>query len=118
MYLTDGWYWDMNDATRAWSKRYFAKMKKEAVDAAGGRLLGHHQLPERGQGGRHRRQRQGHGPAEEDPINDMFAKNGEIRPDGRMVHDMYLMQVKKPKESKRRGTTTRCRRPSRAPRPT
>ena len=27
-------------------------------------------------------------------INDMFAKNGEIRPDGRMVHDMYLMQVK------------------------
>lgn len=33
-------------------------------------------------------------------INDMFAKNGEIRPDGRMVHDMYLMQVKKPSESK------------------
>ena len=33
-------------------------------------------------------------------INDMFAKNGEIRPDGRMVHDMYLMQVKKPAESK------------------
>jgi branched-chain amino acid transport system substrate-binding protein len=34
------------------------------------------------------------------PINDMFAKNGVIRPDGRMVHDMYLMQVKTPKESK------------------
>jgi len=33
-------------------------------------------------------------------VNDMFAKNGEIRPDGRMVHDMYLMQVKTPKESK------------------
>jgi branched-chain amino acid transport system substrate-binding protein len=33
-------------------------------------------------------------------INDMFAKNGEIRPDGRMVYDMYLMQVKTPKESK------------------
>jgi branched-chain amino acid transport system substrate-binding protein len=33
-------------------------------------------------------------------INDMFAKNGEIRPDGRMVYDMYLMQVKSPKESK------------------
>ena len=29
MYLTDGWYWDQNDQTRAWSKRYFAKMKKE-----------------------------------------------------------------------------------------
>ena len=34
------------------------------------------------------------------PINDMFAKNGKLRPDGRMVHDMYLFQVKKPSESK------------------
>jgi branched-chain amino acid transport system substrate-binding protein len=33
-------------------------------------------------------------------INDMYAKNGIIRPDGRMVHDMYLMEVKKPSESK------------------
>ncbi len=33
-------------------------------------------------------------------INDFFAKNGYIRPDGRMVHDYYLMQVKKPSESK------------------
>jgi branched-chain amino acid transport system substrate-binding protein len=34
------------------------------------------------------------------PINDMFAKGGKIRDDGRMVHDMYLFQVKKPSESK------------------
>ncbi len=34
------------------------------------------------------------------PINDFFAKNGHIREDGRMVHDMYLFQVKKPSESK------------------
>ena len=34
------------------------------------------------------------------PINDMFAKGGKIREDGRMVHDMYLFQVKKPSESK------------------
>ena len=34
------------------------------------------------------------------PINDFFAKNGKIRVDGRMVHDMYLAQVKKPAESK------------------
>ena len=34
------------------------------------------------------------------PINDFFAKNGKIREDGRMVHDMYLMQVKAPAESK------------------
>ncbi len=36
------------------------------------------------------------------PINDMFAKNGRIREDGRMVHDMYLFEVKKPSESKAR----------------
>ncbi len=35
----------------------------------------------------------------ETPVNDMFATNGKIREDGRMVHDMYLMQVKTPKES-------------------
>ena len=33
-------------------------------------------------------------------VNDFFAKNGVVRPDGRMVHDMYLMQVKTPAESK------------------
>ena len=38
----------------------------------------------------------------ETPINDMFAKNGKIREDGRMVHDMYLFEVKKPSESKGR----------------
>ena len=38
----------------------------------------------------------------ETPINDMFAKNGKIREDGRMVHDMYLFEVKKPSESKAR----------------
>ncbi len=36
------------------------------------------------------------------PINDFFAKNGKLREDGRMVHDMYLAQVKKPSESKGR----------------
>jgi branched-chain amino acid transport system substrate-binding protein len=34
------------------------------------------------------------------PINDFFAKNGKIREDGRMVHDMLLVEVKKPAESK------------------
>ena len=33
------------------------------------------------------------------PINDMFASNGIIREDGRMVHDMYLAEVKTPEES-------------------
>ena len=37
---------------------------------------------------------------QETPVNDFFAKNGKLRPDGRMVHDMYLVQVKSPAESK------------------
>ncbi len=36
------------------------------------------------------------------PINDMFARDGKIREDGRMIHDMYLFEVKKPSESKGR----------------
>ena len=36
----------------------------------------------------------------ERPINDFFAKNGKIRADGRMIHDMYLARVKSPAESK------------------
>jgi branched-chain amino acid transport system substrate-binding protein len=100
MYLTDAWYWDQNDETRKWSKRYFEKMKKmpsslqaadysatmqylNAVKAAGtddaDKVMA--QL-------------------KNTKINDMFAKNGVIRPDGRMVHDMFLMQVKTPAESK------------------
>ena len=34
------------------------------------------------------------------PINDFFAKNGRIQANGRMIHDMYLAQVKKPEEAK------------------
>lgn len=34
------------------------------------------------------------------PIDDFFARNGSIRADGRMIHDMYLAQVKSPEESK------------------
>jgi len=66
LYLTEGWYWDLNPESRAWAQKYEAVMKK----------------------------------MQETPINDMFAKNGKLRPDGRMVHHMYLFQVKKPSESK------------------
>ena len=100
MYLTDGWYWDQNEESRAWAKKYFAKEKKEpsmlhaadysatmfylnAVKAAG-----------TDDGDKVMAQMR------KTKVNDFFAKNGEIRPDGSMVHDMYLMQVKTPAESK------------------
>jgi branched-chain amino acid transport system substrate-binding protein len=100
MLLTTGFYWDHDDASRKWSRRFFEKTKKmpnmsqaglyssvmhylKAVQAAGTDETGAVMQKMR-----------------EMPINDMFAKNGRIREDGRMVHDMYLYQVKKPSESK------------------
>ena len=100
MMLTDGWYWDQNDDSRKFGKRYFEKMRK---------------MPSMNQAGvysavtTYLKAIQAAGTDNADAvmaqmkkmkINDMFAKNGYIRADGRMVHDMYLMQVKKPSESK------------------
>jgi branched-chain amino acid transport system substrate-binding protein len=100
MLLTDSWYWDTSEATRAWAKRYFERMKKmpnsghagdysaittylNAVKATGTdnpeKIIAH---------------------LKSSKINDMFAQGGYIRPDGRMVHDMHLVQVKTPSESK------------------
>lgn len=93
-------YWDRNDASRNWSKKYFERMKKmptmnqasvysavtqylKAIEAAG----------------------TDDGPAvskqlKSMKINDTFAQNGYVREDGLMVHDMFLAQIKAPSESK------------------
>ncbi|MES2760162.1 MAG: ABC transporter substrate-binding protein [Pseudomonadota bacterium] len=100
MYLTDGWYWDQNAESRAWAKRYFAKMKKEpsmlqAADYSA-TMTYLNAVKATGTDDADKVMAQ----LKKTKVNDMFAKNGEIRPDGRMVHDMYLMQVKTPAESK------------------
>ena len=98
--LTNAFYWDRDEETRAWSKRFVERMKRvphmgdagdysstmhylKAVEAAGtddaAAVMAKMQ---------------------EIPINDFFAKNGRIRVDGRMVHDMYVYEVKAPSESK------------------
>ncbi|NOV22087.1 ABC transporter substrate-binding protein [Cupriavidus necator] len=98
--LTEAFYWDMNDATRAWSRRYFDKLKKmpnmsqagayssvthylKAVQAAGTDDTAAVMKKMKSM-----------------PVNDFFARNGRIREDGRMIHDMYLFEVKTPAESK------------------
>jgi branched-chain amino acid transport system substrate-binding protein len=98
--LTEGFYWNKDDETRAFSKRYFAKIGRmptmyqagvysavmhylKAIDAAGTdeakAVIARMKAT---------------------PVNDFFAHGGNIREDGRMVHDMYLVQLKKPGESK------------------
>jgi branched-chain amino acid transport system substrate-binding protein len=100
MILTEGFYWDLNDETRAFSKRYLAKAGHmptmiqagvysavtnylKAIDATGSDAA-----------------KTVIAKMKATPINDFFATNGRIREDGRMVHDMYLVQVKTPAESK------------------
>ncbi|KQV51839.1 ABC transporter substrate-binding protein [Massilia sp. Root335] len=100
LYLTTGWYWDLNNDTRAWARKYVARMKKEpsmlqAADySATMNYLNAVKAIGTDDGEKVMAQ------LKKTRINDMFAKNAEIRPDGRMVHDMYLMQVKTPAESK------------------
>ncbi len=100
MVYTDAFYWDLNDETRAWSKRFFERHKRMPTMIQAGMYSGvmHYLKAIKAAG------------TDEagavvtkmkaTPVNDFFAKNGKIRQDGRMVHDMYLMQVKKPEESK------------------
>jgi branched-chain amino acid transport system substrate-binding protein len=98
--LPEGWYWDRTDTTRAWAKRFFAKMgRMPTVVQAGDYSATLHYL----QAVAAAKSLDGVAIMEnmrQAPINDMFATNGIIRPDGLMVHDMYLVEVKKPSESR------------------
>lgn len=98
--FVDGWYWDLNDRTRAFARRFFERTKRmpgmvqagtyssvleylKAVEATGSDdadvVIAY---------------------LKKVRINDIFASDGYVRQDGRMVHDMYLFQAKKPEESK------------------
>jgi branched-chain amino acid transport system substrate-binding protein len=98
--VTEGWYWDLNEDTRKFGARFFAKRKAQpTMDQAGVYSAVLTYLKAVQAAGTD------DAPAvmakmKSTPINDIFAKGGKIRADGRMVHDMYLMQVKKPSESK------------------
>jgi len=97
--ITEATYWDLDDETRAWSKRFFETVKAmpnmlqtgtyssvlhylKAVEAAGTDETAAVMAKMR-----------------EIPVNDIFYQNGSIREDGRMLHDMRLFEVKKPEES-------------------
>jgi branched-chain amino acid transport system substrate-binding protein len=98
--LTNAFYWDRDDETRAWAKRFYERMKRMPhMGDAGDYSSTMHYLKAIAAAGTDdaqavmRKMR-------DMPINDFFAKNGKIREDGRMVHDMYVYEVKKPSESK------------------
>ncbi|MCA6101935.1 ABC transporter substrate-binding protein [Bradyrhizobium australafricanum] len=100
--LAEAFYWDLNDDSRAFTKRFMERTKRVPTSAQAGvySSVTHYLKAVKAAGTTD--------PAavmkvmKETPINDMFTKNGKIREDGRMVHDMYLFEVKKPSESKGR----------------
>jgi len=97
--FTTAFYWDLNDATRAWSKRFFDRTgRMPGMVQAGTYSSVLHYLKAMAAAGA----ADGKTVAakmREMPVDDFFAK-GRIREDGRMVHDMYLVEVKAPSESK------------------
>jgi branched-chain amino acid transport system substrate-binding protein len=99
MYLTEGFYWDMNDETRAWSKRFFEKFKRMPTMAQAGDYSSVMHYLKAVKAVNSDDTQKVMAQMKKTPVNDFFAKNGRIRDDGRMVHDMYLFQVKKPSES-------------------
>jgi branched-chain amino acid transport system substrate-binding protein len=100
MMLTDAWYWDANDETRKFGRRFFEKVKRmPSYDQAGVYSAVTTYLKAVKAVGTDDADKV-MAELKKTKINDLFAKNGYIRQDGRMVHEMYLMQVKTPEESK------------------
>ncbi len=100
MLLTDGWYWDMNPETRAWSKKFFERFKREPsmLQAANYSATMFYLNAVRAVGTDNGDKVMAQ--MKRAKINDFFARNGYVREDGRMIHEMYLMEVKSPAESK------------------
>lgn len=100
LYLTTGFYWDRNDETREWSQRFFKRHgAMPTMSQAGVYSAVMHYLKSIEAIGNDTANKVVE-KMKATPVNDFFAKNGKIRDDGRMVHDMYLAQVKTPGESK------------------
>lgn len=99
MILTNGFYWDQDDESRAFAERFKEKMGvMPHMGDAGDYSSTMHYLKAVEAAGTTDAQTV-MAKMREMPINDFFAKGGRIREDGRMVHDMYVYQVKTPEES-------------------
>jgi branched-chain amino acid transport system substrate-binding protein len=98
--LTTSFYWDMDEKTREWSKRYFAKMNRmPTMWQAGVYSAVMHYLNAIKETGTDDPLKVA-AKMRETPIEDFFARNGKLRADNLMVHDLMLVEVKKPEESK------------------
>jgi branched-chain amino acid transport system substrate-binding protein len=92
-------YWDRDDESRSWSKRFFLLHKRmpTMAQAAIYSAIRHYVRAIEAAGTDEAKAVMAK--MRDIPVNDFYAKNGKVREDGRMVHDMYFVQVKKPEES-------------------
>ncbi|MDP3619400.1 MAG: ABC transporter substrate-binding protein [Ramlibacter sp.] len=100
MQLTNAWYWDMNEDSRKFAQRFQRRVGSMPNMAHAGDYSSTLHYLKAVQAAGSDDPDAVSAKMREMPINDMFAKGGRIRADGRMVHDMYLWEVKKPAESK------------------
>lgn len=95
-----GYYWDLNDQTRAFAEKFFKRRKAMPTMAQAGVYSGAlHYLKAIAAAGTDDATAVA-AKMRELPVRDSFTQTGSVRADGRMVHDMYLVEVKKPAESK------------------
>lgn len=98
--FTSGWYWDKDDASRKWAQRYLKNggttptFPHAALYSATTAYLNAVKAAGTDDSAKVRKAMGNH------PINDFFANGGEIRDDGLLQHDMYLLKAKAPSESK------------------
>ncbi|MCA6100884.1 ABC transporter substrate-binding protein [Bradyrhizobium australafricanum] len=98
--ITEAYYWDLNDRTRAFGKRFFERMKRMPTmnQAATYSATLHYLNAVKAAGTKETKPVLAKMRAT--PVRDAFTDNGVVREDGRMVHSMFLFEVKKPEESK------------------
>lgn len=100
MYLTESWYWDQDDASRKWARRYFEKMKKMPSSLQAANYSATLQYLNAVKAVNSDDAEKVLTYMRKHKLNDMYAKNGYVREDGRMMQPQYLYQVKTPRESK------------------
>ncbi|VTU30335.1 leucine ABC transporter subunit substrate-binding protein LivK [Variovorax sp. PBS-H4] len=97
---TTSWYWDLNDDTRKWAARFYEKTKRMPTDVQAADYSATMTYLKAVEAAKTTDSDKVMEQLKKMPISDFYGK-GQIRADGRYVHDMYLVQVKAPSESKK-----------------
>ncbi|EER62384.1 UreA/short-chain amide ABC transporter [Acidovorax delafieldii 2AN] len=100
MLFAESFYWDLDDASRAFARKFFERTKRMPTALQAGQysaVLNYLKAIEKAKSDNVADVMKA---IKSMPIQDAFAKNGKVRGDGKMIHDMYLVRVKTPQESK------------------